>query len=125
MNKISLILPFLPCSVNKAFAWYKIRHKSKDYKDFEKQMTHYFLTLWEKFEITGDNWLQFNYTLYMPLFYKNGNKKVIDIANYEKTLVDELCKNIKGFEDHKIKIIIWRKVESVKLETEIEILELI
>jgi hypothetical protein len=31
----------------------------------------------------------------MPLFYKNGNKKVIDIANFEKSLVDELCKNIK------------------------------
>lgn len=125
MNWIRLTFPFLPCSENEAFAWYSKRHKSDKYKEFEYKMEKYFLELWETFEIYDDNWLQFNYTLYMPLHYKNWNKKVIDVANFEKSLVDTLCKYIKWFEDHKIKIMFARKVESEKLETEIEILELI
>lgn len=125
MNKVKLILPFIPCSVNEAFSWYPKRHKSNVYKEFEYKMEKYFLELWKKYEITDNNWLQFNYTLYMPLYYKNWNKKKQDIANYEKCLVDCLSHHIKGFKDENIKIMLSRKVDSDKLETEIEIFELL
>lgn len=124
MNKIHLILPFIPVTLNEAYAWYEVRHKSNKYKEFENKLEKYFLELWEKFEITWNEWLQLNYTLYMPLFYKNWNKKKQDIWNYEKALSDCLAHHIIGFKDENIKILVARKVDSEKLETEIEILEL-
>ena len=107
MDEINITLP-LPPSLNKAFAGYIKRHKS----------IHY--TLWEReadqikidYEIEGDEWLYARYEIYVDrLFCKNGTKRIIDCANYEKIATDYLAKRIKGFEDHKIKRITLEKFD--------------
>lgn len=77
---IQLILPF-PISVNKAYAWYPKRHKSNDYKKWEIEARNALRTQ-QKYTIEGDEWLSAMYIFHTQLHYKNGNKKVIDVANY-------------------------------------------
>ena len=97
---IHLILPH-PISTNKAYAWYPRRHKSKEYVEWEREAEKAMRTQ-TKYSIEGDEWLSMTYILYTPLYCKNGKKKKIDIANYEKTTTDFLCHHIPWLEDHKI-----------------------
>jgi Holliday junction resolvase RusA-like endonuclease len=124
MNKIYLKIPFMWISVNKAYAWYKVRHKSKDYKEFSNKIESYFLKHDTKYEIIWDKFLCVKYDFHFNLFNKNWNTKIKDVANYEKCLTDELCKHIKWFEDHKIKHITLSKWDNEKEYMEVEIIEI-
>lgn len=97
---IHITLP-MPPSVNKAYAGFPKRHKSNEYKKWEKE-AEIALKTQTKYSIEGDNWLSAMYVLHTDLHYKNGKKKVIDVANYEKIATDLLCKKIEWLEDHKI-----------------------
>lgn len=121
-ESIKLILS-IPPSINTAYSWYKVRHKSDKYKEWEK-LAFFELQKQTKYKIKGDSWLFVSYTYYTPLFYKNWKKKVIDVFNYEKILSDFLSKQIDWFEDHKIKL--WRveKVDSIENIVKIEIKEI-
>lgn len=110
-NTIVIELPFLPISVNAAYAGiWRLRHKSSLYKAFEKRMQFFFDKQDEVYLVDQSKFLMMRYVLYMPLYYKNWNVKKIDTANYEKVLSDTLKHYIIWFEDSKIKIMIWEKV---------------
>jgi Holliday junction resolvase RusA-like endonuclease len=96
---ISIKLP-MPISVNQAYAWFKVRHKSNAYKKWEIEARNALRTQ-QKYTIDGDEWLSAMYIFYTDLHYKNGKKKVLDVANYEKVLSDLLCHEIPWLEDHK------------------------
>lgn len=121
-ENISLTLP-VPISVNQAYAGYKVRHKSDEYIIWEREAYKSYLTQ-TQYTVSGDEWLEAKYTYYMPIFYKNGNKKVIDVFNYEKLLSDFLAKVIPGFKDHLIKKAHVEKIESDRFEVEIIIKEI-
>lgn len=108
---INLKLP-KPPSVNEAYAGYPKRHKSQKYKDWEKMADIALLTQ-RKYSISWDSWLSATYVLYTPLHFKNGNKRVIDVANYEKTTSDYLCKKISWLEDHRFLTMTLIKKEPV------------
>lgn len=116
---IHLTLP-MPPSVNKAYAGFPKRHKSNEYKKWEKEAEKALKTQ-VKYEIEWDNWLSAMYVLHTDLHYKNGNKKVIDVANYEKLTSDFLSHAIPWFEDHKILSITLLKKQK-KQDDYIEIL---
>lgn len=80
----------MPPSVNKAYAGFPRRHKSNEYKKWEIEAEKEMRTQ-ERYTIEGDNWLSATYILHTDLHYKNGKKKVIDVANYEKITSDFLC----------------------------------
>jgi len=120
---IKLTIPFMSISVNTAYAGNKRRYKSDDYVEFSDKMEYFFKTLWEKWEIYDDNWLSVQYRFYFPLYNKDWSKKIKDIDNYEKCLTDCLCKWIKWFSDHKIKIMSLSKFDSQEEFMEIEIKE--
>jgi len=121
-QQITLTLP-LPVSVNQAYSWFRIRHKSEKYKLWIELATIE-LRKQTKYRITGDNWLLVDYDFHFPIFNKNGSKKVKDVANYEKALSDFLADNITGFEDHKIKMIVMKKTDSKESYVNIKIKEL-
>ena len=122
-KSITIILPFLPCSVNKSYAWYKVRYKSNDYKLFEKEMIKAMSKI-PKYEITWNKWLSVTYHFSFPLYYKNWNIRKRDVANFEKTLSDSLSHHIKWFKDEKIKEMRLLKHDSDKEESSIIIYEL-
>lgn len=97
---IHLKIPLCP-SVNKAYAGFKIRHKSNDYKKWEILAWNSLKTQ-TKYSISWDSWLSATYILWIDLHCKNGNKRVIDCANYEKLTSDFLSHNIEWFKDHKL-----------------------
>jgi Holliday junction resolvase RusA-like endonuclease len=103
-----------PISINEAIAWKTRRHKSDKYESFETYVEIEFLKTWEKFEIKWDSWLQVDYKFYFSLYTKEWNKRIKDVFNYEKCLTDTLSKNIKWFEDHKIKKWSVEKIDSDK-----------
>ena len=107
---IKLELP-LPISVNKAYAWYRVRYKSNEYKQWIRQAELEMLKQ-TRYTITWDNWLYVHYEFLMPCYYKNGKKKVVDVANFEKVLSDFLTKNIEWFKDEHIKRILLSKTDS-------------
>lgn len=126
MNKsINLELP-IPPSVNVAFATnFKTgrRFKSKKYGEWERDAKIILDSHNAKYSIVGDEWLSVTYTFFMPIMCKNGNKKIKDVANYEKALTDFLCANIEGFQDHKITRMYLQKVDSPVERVVIEIQE--
>lgn len=87
--------------MNKAYAWYPRRHKSDEYKAWEIEAEKA-IKQQESFEIEGDEWLSAMYILRIDLHCKNGQKKKIDVANYEKLTSDFLAHHIPWFADHKI-----------------------
>lgn len=117
---IHLTLP-LPPSINAAYAWKEIRYKSATYKQWEDKVDIE-LRKQEAYTITGDEWLSAHYILHIDLYYKNGEKRIIDCSNYEKAISDFLgwyvdpitrkpmsrrykhlgVQRIPGFHDHKI-----------------------
>jgi Holliday junction resolvase RusA-like endonuclease len=120
---ILINLPFLPLSVNEAYAWYPKRHKSDKYKAFEVEMIKHMAKI-PKYEITGNKWLSVKYIFHFPLLYKNGNIRKRDVSNFEKVLSDSLHYHIKWFDDEKIKQLEMIKEDSEKEWTEIFIYEI-
>lgn len=104
---IHLKIPLCP-SVNKAYAGFKIRHKSNEYKKWEI-LAENSLKTQLKYSISWDSWLSATYILWIDLHYKNWKKKVLDCCNYEKIVSDFLSgwkdktkAVIPWFEDHKL-----------------------
>jgi Holliday junction resolvase RusA-like endonuclease len=107
---MKIVLPFLPISTNQAFATNfktKRRFKSKDYAEFQRLVRVFVkppcaipssMKLKAHIQITR-NWLT-----------KDKRIKRIDIANYEKTLIDTLSE-ILGFEDSQIFEINMKKIQ--------------
>ncbi len=91
----------IPPSLNKLFAWYPKRHKSDDYKDWETIVELELLDQIQ-YNIQWNEWLEVSYSYFMPIYYKNGKKKKIDVFNFEKALTDKLCKHIPGLKDEHI-----------------------
>lgn len=115
MAKIELDLP-LPPSLNSLFStcWEtKRRFKSQKYKDWESAADAAMIPQ-PKYTITGDNWLSCTYSIFTPLYYKNGNKRVIDEDNYKKAVVDYLTKAVAGFKDHLVLNSYTQKVDSIR-----------
>ena len=123
-NCITLTLP-LPPSVNAAYCNVAGvgRVKTKKYKEWEKEAYEACLTQ-PKYELEGNEWLEADYTYYMPIWCKNGNIKRIDTSNREKCTSDFIEKIIPGFKDEKIKRIIMEKKDSELNEVEIKIYEI-
>ena len=110
---ISLELP-MPPSTNTLFAWKVRRYKSDDYKTWLLKSKQCFNELWTKYKITWNNWLEVHLNCFFSLYTKKWNKRIKDVANYEKATIDFLCTQIEGLEDHKIKRIILEKHDSEK-----------
>lgn len=123
-KQIKIILPFLPVSLNTAYSWYRVRHKSDKYKEFERKMADFFNNYNETYRIIWNKFLKVTYILKIPLFTKNKKIRKIDVANYEKVLSDTLAHHIEGFEDEKIKILNMEKINSDENITEIIIEEI-
>lgn len=121
-ENISLTLP-IPISVNEAYAGYRKRVKSDTYQVWQRKALESYRNQ-TQYTVSGDEWLEAEYVYYMPIFYKNGKKKVIDVFNYEKLLSDFLAKVIPGFHDHLIKKGSVEKIESDRFEVEIIIKEI-
>lgn len=123
--EINLILP-LPISVNQAYSWFTRRHKSNEYKEWEFRAYQKFLEQkkLKSYEIKWDEWLFVVYKYYMPLFFKNGNKKKQDLFNLEKALSDFLWKHIPWFQDQHIRCWYVEKIDSDRWEVEIIIKEI-
>ena len=112
----------MPPSVNKAYAGFPKRHKSNEYKKWEKEAEKALKTQ-VKYEIEWDNWLSAMYILWIDLHYKNGEKRKIDVCNYEKIVTDFLCKKIPWLQDHKIQtIVLLKKQKEEGTEDSLEIL---
>lgn len=104
---IHITLP-LSVSVNAAYGNKKPRpgkkggrYRTSAYRKFIKDATEV-MDQYDVYEITGDEWLKVVYIVNIPLYTKDGKKRIVDVFNYEKTLSDFLAKKITGFEDHKI-----------------------
>lgn len=92
MDHICVKLP-IPVSVNHAFAGKAKRYKSPEYRDWIEK-ANLIMNRYGGFSIEGDEWLRVEYDYEMPLFFKNGKKKVQDVFNYEKALSDFLTNRI-------------------------------
>ena len=101
----------IPPSVNKCFAWYPKRHKSDIYKQWLEKASIELLKQ-TKYKITWSEWLEFNATFFLPLYYKNWKKKKQDLDNFLKPLLDFLWDNIEWFKDEYIKVIKAEKKDS-------------
>ncbi len=115
----------MPPSVNQAYTTNQHNrgwHKSVKYKEWTDVCDVHMLTQ-KRYTIKGDEWLSVRYELQIPLYYKNGKKRKVDTANYEKCLSDYLCKALEGFEDHRIKTIYMTKTDSSRNEVDISIWE--
>ena len=110
MDHICVKLP-LPVSVNKAYAGNWKRFKSREYLDWIEH-ANLIMNRYPRYSIEWDEWLRVEYDYEMPFFYKNWNKKIQDIFNYEKALSDFLSKRIPWFKDHKIIDGRVRKIDS-------------
>ena len=124
-ENIELILP-IPPSVNGLYmnVKWKWRVKTAPYKDFEEHVGILIAWMDKTYKITWNKWLLVEYNYYMPIYYKNWNKKKIDVFNYEKALSDVIEKNIEWFKDQNIKRWIVEKHDSDRNEVEIIIKEI-
>ena len=125
-KSIILRFPFLPCSINEAYAWYPKRHKSYKYKAFERDMIKW-MACNKRYEIEGNKWLSVKYIFHFSLFFKNGNIRTRDVSNFEKVLSDffgNKVHGIKGFDDKKIKELVLMKEDSDKEKMEVIIYEI-
>lgn len=115
IEEIKLTLP-IPPSVNKLYSTIYInsrdrRCKSREYKKWI-DLSLINLKKHDTFSIKGDKWLRVRYEFYTPLYYKNKNKKKIDVFNLEKALSDFLTDHISWFQDEKIKQWFVKKIDS-------------
>ena len=109
-NYIELILP-MPISINKAYTWTTRRKKSDDYKGWELE-AFFELKKQPTYNIKWDEWLFVEYEFNFTLFTLEWKKRIKDTWNFEKVLSDFLSKHIKGFEDHKIKTLLLKKIDN-------------
>lgn len=114
MSKEEYILIELPMppSLNKLFAWKAKRVKSDEYKWWLKLALVKYSNIWINYKISWDEWLEVSLNCFFSLYTKEWKKRIKDIANYEKAVIDFLTTKIKWFEDHKIKRIIQEKHDS-------------
>jgi len=113
----------IPPSVNECYAGYRVRHKSKKYKEWI-EIAEIQLLKQEQYKIHGNEWLEATIIYFLPLYYKNWNKKKQDLDNLLKPLFDLLWDNIPWFKDEHIKKIITSKIDSERKEVEITIKEI-
>jgi Holliday junction resolvase RusA-like endonuclease len=121
-DSINLTLP-IPISVNQAYAGNWKRYKSKAYKtwialaelEMRKQV---------KYTLSWNEWLKIDLNFFIPLYYKNGNRKKQDIDNFLKPLLDFLGDNISWFDDMNIKVLNAEKIDSKNNEVKILIREI-
>ena len=102
-----------PPSVNECFTWYPKRRKSDKYKKWLNLARSELLTQ-NRYKLSWDEWLEARVTVFIPLFYKNWNKKKQDLDNFLKPLFDFLWDNVEGFKDEYIQRIIAEKKDSEK-----------
>lgn len=102
-----------PPSVNECYTWYPKRRKSDVYKKWLK-LAHTELLNQTRYKMSWDEWLEARITIFMPLFYKNWNKKKQDLDNFLKPIFDFLWDNIQWFKDEHIKKITAEKIDSEK-----------
>lgn len=121
---IYITIDFMPPSVNEAYWWYRVRHKTDKYKDFLKRLELFFLQLDKTYSISWDSWLYVDYFFKFPLYFKNWKIRKKDLANYEKVLTDWLSHFIEWFNDEKIRIMKLEKYDSDKEGVVIKIEEL-
>ena len=113
----------IPPSLNECYAGYRVRHKSKKYKEW-LEIAEIELLKQERYKIHGTEWLEATIIYFLPLYYKNWNKKKQDLDNLLKPLFDLLWDNIPWFKDEHIKKIITSKIDSDRKEVEITIKEI-
>ena len=113
-----------PPSLNWLFAGKGNRFKSKAYKNWLAISNIEFIKQDKGYKISGNEWLELHLNYFFPLFNKNWTKKVKDLDNYFKALIDMLTNNIDGLEDHKIKRIIAEKHDSENNTVKIMIKEI-
>lgn len=114
-------IPGLPISVNKAFSTdfrTKRRFKSKEYSAYEKGFK---CDITEKEPIDPLDKLHVTIELHTNWLTKAGSIRKVDVANYEKTLIDVLSKRL-GFEDSQIFVLTLVKVQSVEIERTIVVI---
>lgn len=109
----------IPPSVNCLYAGMQRRFKSGKYKDWIETACKYNISG----QVCPEKWIEVTYVFYIPLYYKNGNIKRIDVANYEKALSDFLGTVIDGFDDSRIIRMYIEKRDSSRNEVEITIKE--
>ena len=119
----------LPPSVNIAYAWKDIRYKSDPYKKWE-EIADLELRKQLKYEIIWDEWLTAKYTLHIDLFAKNGSKRIIDVANYEKCMSDFLWGHVdpitrksltRTHKDQWVQRLPWFKDHKIKINTQLKV----
>lgn len=113
----------MPPSVNALFAGFKRRYKSKKYKAWEKEASLILTNEYQGIQMNPDVWLKMRIDLHTPLYYKNGNVKRIDCANYEKATTD-MVSEFLGFNDMMIVDNRQTKTDSAVNEAHITISEI-
>lgn len=118
---IELKLP-MPISINIAYTGKVKRKKSEAYKNWisfaELEMRKQ-----TKYSIKWDNWLFVEYEFNFSLYTLEWKKRIKDTWNFEKVLSDFLADNITGFEDHKIKTLLLKKVDNEDAFVKVKIKE--
>ena len=84
----------------------------------------FFKSLETNYSISGDEWLEIELDYFFSLYTKEGKKRVKDLDNYFKALLDSLASNIEWFQDHKVKRIIAEKHDSTENVVNITIREI-
>ena len=122
---IKIALP-MPISVNVAYAWWWRwrRHKSNEYQKW-LDIADEIMQEQNDYRITGNSWLEVEYTYFFPIYNQDWSIKKKDVFNFEKVLSDFLTKKIEGFKDEKIKKWTIEKIDSTRDEVEIIIREIL
>lgn len=95
MADLTIKIPMLPVSLNKAYATNfrtKRRFKTKDYMNFESVCG---LIAPKRHNIKPGSMLSVNINLYGNWFTKSGSIRKVDAANFEKTLIDSIFTHLK------------------------------
>jgi len=111
-------LPFLPISVNQCFYTdfkSRTRHISADYRRFKKDCAPFMAGK----RISGEIAIEYNF--FYPFYFKNGNRRKIDMLNFEKSLTDTLVYFGVIDDDSLIRKMTLENYDSENKETVVEI----
>ena len=97
-DTITIEVPDVPVSVNGALKGAR-RFPSKEYKAWKDIVEE---SVPDKIKIQKSMWYEVIREYYFPLFYKNGNVRIKDVANYIKYADDELVKHLVTYEGDKV-----------------------